>query len=262
MIPNIRLSFATLRDVPEMFLVERESWGDRASDAETLAERIRIFPQSTPVVRDATGRMVAFGTALRISSYDLSGPSPSWSHVTGYGRFADVYDPKGKVLYGVNLSALRWLTAAGAAHSVVEALMGLVCDLRCHKIVLGGRMPMYSSLRRQFEADDYIRLRRYNGGVFFLDHDDRMVRYGGPAGSLPIKAERMTPRVWPAVDDHVAIRVMHQGKPLDPQIAFHLNCRCAGIGLEAVRAIPDYFDDPASCNYGVLYQWKNPFMDL
>jgi len=43
------------------------------------------------------------------------------------------------------------------------------------------------------------------------------------------------------------------GKPLDPELYFYLK-----NGFEIVEIIPDYMDDPASLNYGVLIKWENP----
>jgi hypothetical protein len=261
-IPSFQIRFATEADVSEMSIVERESWGDGATDSDTLAERIRVFPKSTPTLRDISGRIVAFATALRISAYDFSTPSPSWNEITGRGRFAGVHDPKGQALYGVNLSARRALTAAGAARAAVEAIIGLVCDLRCQILVLGGRMPLYHTFRQHFDADDYIRLRRQDGRIFFLDADAGAVRDGGKACVLLSTPRRIQPREWPEVDRRTAFRVIRKAEPLDPQIAFHLSCRCAGVPLEMIRAMPEYFEDASSCNYGVLYRWTNPFTIL
>ncbi len=44
------------------------------------------------------------------------------------------------------------------------------------------------------------------------------------------------------------------GKPMDPEIYLYEKA-----GLKIVRLIENYFEDPESCNYGVLMKWKNPF---
>lgn len=41
---------------------------------------------------------------------------------------------------------------------------------------------------------------------------------------------------------------------MDPELSFY-----AKMGLKAVKALPNYIDDPESCSYGVLMVWKNPF---
>ena len=43
-------------------------------------------------------------------------------------------------------------------------------------------------------------------------------------------------------------------RPFDPELAFYKR-----IGLEIVGILPNYIEDPESCNYGVLLCWKNPF---
>ena len=43
-------------------------------------------------------------------------------------------------------------------------------------------------------------------------------------------------------------------RSLDPELAFY-----AKLGLKVIKALPNYIDDPDSCNYGVLMVWKNPF---
>jgi hypothetical protein len=45
------------------------------------------------------------------------------------------------------------------------------------------------------------------------------------------------------------------GRFLDPQVQYYASV----AGLRVVKALPDYFDDPGSCDYGVLLRWKNPF---
>ena len=45
------------------------------------------------------------------------------------------------------------------------------------------------------------------------------------------------------------------GKPLDSQVRMYTSV--PGLTVEGV--LPNYFDDPDSCNYGVLLVWKNPF---
>lgn len=44
------------------------------------------------------------------------------------------------------------------------------------------------------------------------------------------------------------------GDPLDPQVKYYTS----SAGLKVVKVLPDYFDDPESCDYGVLLRWRNP----
>ena len=43
-------------------------------------------------------------------------------------------------------------------------------------------------------------------------------------------------------------------RPLDPELVFYTR-----LGLRIAKVIPNYIEDPESCNYGVLMVWDNPF---
>jgi hypothetical protein len=45
-----------------------------------------------------------------------------------------------------------------------------------------------------------------------------------------------------------------EGNYVDPQVKFYTSVP----GLKVVKALPDYFEDPESKNYGVLLRWRNP----
>lgn len=43
-------------------------------------------------------------------------------------------------------------------------------------------------------------------------------------------------------------------RPIDPELAFYTR-----LGLKIAGVIPNYIEDPESCNYSVLLVWENPF---
>jgi hypothetical protein len=45
-----------------------------------------------------------------------------------------------------------------------------------------------------------------------------------------------------------------KGRPLDRQVRYYTSIP----GLNAIKAIPNYFNDPDSLDYGVLLTWRNP----
>ncbi|MFA7319553.1 MAG: hypothetical protein WC022_03100 [Parcubacteria group bacterium] len=55
-----------------------------------------------------------------------------------------------------------------------------------------------------------------------------------------------------SVEDYVYGK-RKNGKSLDPELYFYMK-----DGFEIVEIIPEYMDDPASMNYGVLIKWNNP----
>lgn len=54
------------------------------------------------------------------------------------------------------------------------------------------------------------------------------------------------------VEDYV-YGTRKSGKPLDPELYFYMK-----DGFKIVEIIPEYMEDPASLNYGVLIKWDNP----
>lgn len=54
---------------------------------------------------------------------------------------------------------------------------------------------------------------------------------------------------------HEYISVKKRNRYLDPELQLYLKA----YNVEIVKVIPAYFEDPESCNYGVLLKWKNPF---
>lgn len=60
------------------------------------------------------------------------------------------------------------------------------------------------------------------------------------------------------VEDYMMINGFDErrGIPQDPELVFYLR-EYYGARFEVVKAIPDYFKDPESLNYGILLSWKN-----
>jgi hypothetical protein len=54
--------------------------------------------------------------------------------------------------------------------------------------------------------------------------------------------------------DEYLLAKAEDGKPLDYQVRYYTGA----AGLNIVKALPNYFDDPDSCDYGVLLRWRNP----
>lgn len=56
------------------------------------------------------------------------------------------------------------------------------------------------------------------------------------------------------VEDYVKITEKGGEIPPDPELMFYQQ-----LGLKMVKVIPNYFNDPESLNYGVLFVWENPY---
>lgn len=80
-----------------------------------------------------------------------------------------------------------------------------------------------------------------------------VIRYNLKQGILGARIPR-----YHKFKDKMTVEEYMNGKrgkhPMDPELSFYTK-----MGLEAVKALPNYIDDPESCSYGVLMVWKNPF---
>lgn len=202
---KIKLRQARMEDIPDILVVEEESWpeGLRATE-EMFRARIGTFSEGVIVAENAD-RIVGVVVG-EIVKYDINAPHiPSWGEITDNGYIRKSHDPAGETIYGVDLSVSP-LANGGVSKSLMLAMGKLVIRLNLKQIVVGGRMPRYHKF-----------------------------------------ADKMTP------EEYLAARTK-TGKYIDPEIWFYTKA-----GLRVIRIIPDYFDDPESCNNGVLLVWKNPF---
>lgn len=70
---------------------------------------------------------------------------------------------------------------------------------------------------------------------------------GGRMSGYHRHAETMTAEAYAAA--------VVDGRLNDPVITFLLRC-----GRTPVRVVPNYLEDEESCNFGLLMEWKNPFL--
>ncbi|MFH0854799.1 MAG: hypothetical protein V1891_04915 [bacterium] len=57
-----------------------------------------------------------------------------------------------------------------------------------------------------------------------------------------------------SIEEYVHAKNNH-GRYLDPELELYIS----RADLKFIKALPDYFEDPSSLNYGVLLVWQNPF---
>lgn len=74
-------------------------------------------------------------------------------------------------------------------------------------------------------------------------------------GSRLPRYHRFVSKMTP--EEFVCATSLRSKRQLDPELDLYKR-----IGMIPIRILRDYFPDPASCNYGVLLAWKNPFLIL
>ena len=76
----------------------------------------------------------------------------------------------------------------------------------------------------------------------------------GMLGGRMVEYYKHANKISPEEYINLSVKTEKGVKPIDPEIYFYKRA-----GLEIVKLLPNYFEDPESFNYGVLLRWSNPF---
>lgn len=246
------------RDLERIDEIEKIKWKDQAASREMIQSRLRVFPEGqkcaihvTDIDGDDVRRtLVAWSTWMPANESQVRS-FHSWDEVTSNGTISEC-DPKGDVLVGVNLTSVN----EGAAYVLLGEMLASILERGMKKMIGGSRLNGFVSFndrrrsegKRPFTADEYARLREIRGyrlNEARLDEgleplpDDEYVRLAG----TPRSDNGGEPSSDEDGPDYVCSNVRgYMGIP----------------GAHLVEVVPDYFDDPASDNYGVVIDWMNP----
>ncbi len=251
-----------LGDLDRIEEIERIKWKDQAATREMILSRLRFFPKGqiaavhvTDVGGVPTRRALVAWTTWMPANESQVRAFRSWNRVTSNGTISGC-DPNGDVLVGVNLTSVT----EGAAYVLLGELLAAVVENGMKKMIGGGRLNGFVSFnarrrsegRRPLTADEYARLKEIRGyriNELHIDQglepipDDEYVELVG----RHVSENGQTPSAEPNAPDYVCSNVRgYMGIP----------------GAHMVGVVPDYFDDPASENYGVVIDWTNPLPPL
>jgi hypothetical protein len=245
-------------DIPRLAELEQRKWRDQAATRELIENRIRVYPQGQIAavhesVKDGTaGResVVAWITVMSAREAQVRS-FRSWNQVTSDGTI-DGCDPRGNVIVGVNLTSVT----EGATYLLLGEVLACVVGWGKAKMIGGGRLNGFVAFnehragagRRPFAAEEYAHLREVRGY--------RLNERRADEGSPPLADDAYIAQVN-------GLRSLNNQPPLDEGIA--PDYVCANIrgymsipGAHMVEVVPDYFDDAASDNWGVVIDWTNP----
>jgi hypothetical protein len=252
--PGFRIRMAGPTDVPSCHAVDVEAWGeDSAASEEQLLSRIREYYAGMIVAEDETGRIIGLGCTMAMDEPETM---HTWSQTSGEGTYRGVCNPHGDLLFGVNMSVRDDWLKRGVGKALVVRAGEIGFALGKRKFHLGSRIPHLHEWQKVFRAEDYVRLCRKGSQVYFQGEGGTL-RRGPMETDLAVFRQRdegfVDPRTWP-VSDHRPLSL----EAFDGELAFFLGIRINGEACQIVRLLPGYFPDPASCDYGVLVEWKNP----
>lgn len=250
-----RVRFSDLDRLEEL---ERRKWKDQAASREVITGRINTYPEGQLAAIHTTvengvptrSRVVAWCTFMPASEKHVQSFS-TWDDLTSNGTIS-ACDPNGDVMVGVNMTSV---VEGGAYVLSAEALVSVVEGSKA-KLMIGSRLTGFVSFngrrkaegKEPFSADAYARLKEIRG---FRINELRL-----DAGQQPL-----------ADGDYrvLAVKTRYEAgeSPLAEDAAPDYVCsNVRGYmsipGVRIVRVAPNYFQDLASADYGVILNWPNP----
>jgi predicted amidohydrolase/GNAT superfamily N-acetyltransferase len=115
--------------------------------------QLNAFPEGQICIED-DGKIVAAAFAL-IVDYDKFGDHHTYDEITG-NAYLSTHDPKGDVLYGVDIYVDPDYRQLRLGRRLYEARKELCHNLNLKAIVAGGRIPHYENYAKDMSPQEYI----------------------------------------------------------------------------------------------------------
>lgn len=122
---------------------------------EALNEHLARFPEGQILLKDASGRVLADSTGLRLPTRLALRPH-TWSEATGRGTLS-THDPEGPVFYGADIAVDPSLQGLGLAKKLYKARLDLARALGCRWFAAGARMPGYHTVAHFLSPETYLK---------------------------------------------------------------------------------------------------------
>lgn len=168
--PRLIVRSATPQDVAAIAGLSRRVYGELSSSQAMIRGHLNHFPQGQFVV-EYEGTIVGYCATCRIAEAVAMAPH-SWDEITGHG-FAARHDPKGDMLYGIEVAVDRNLRGKRIGQRLYNARKELCQQLGLKGIVFGGRIPGFARWHKKTggSAEEYVQ------GVIARQHRDPVVNF-------------------------------------------------------------------------------------
>lgn len=114
---------------------------------------LKTFPEGQICIED-DGKVIAAAFAV-VVDYDKFGDKHTYTEITG-NAYATTHDPKGDVLYGIDIFADPEYREMRLGRRLYEARKELCQNLNLRAIMAGGRIPGYKDYSEQMKPQKYI----------------------------------------------------------------------------------------------------------
>jgi len=236
---SLHLRGAREEDIDQLVTVDLKTFDSVYKDRETSEEELRaeltgMFTERYEMLGGQWIRVLEKDGKLLgcIVACPTSKPPEdfiSWEDTTDNGTLKTTYDPQGKYLYVVSLSAMPEISGAGGGDMLMANMIGRI---------IGGDYHAY------FES-------RVPGLKRWVMNQCRPTK---------TKLANLTEEQLDAyAEEYFGLEVEKDGKqvPIDPLLRMY-----DSMGCSFVKIVADAYQDSLSLNYGVVCQYDNPLPDL
>jgi ribosomal protein S18 acetylase RimI-like enzyme len=121
---------------------------------ENLLRHMERFPEGQMIAVDIEGALIATSTTLR-TTRNLALAPHTWGEITDHGTLS-THDPRGEVLYGVNIAVDPAHQGQGVGRALYQARIALARNLGCTAFAAGARIPGYAGHQNAMEPESYL----------------------------------------------------------------------------------------------------------
>lgn len=249
------IRYATLSDLESLFEVEVIAWGNASVSKNILQKRLSS-PGHYTVVLLENNEIVCFAQVKRVHELDLYGKNNNW-----YSLMEMESNINGEFLFGYNISARKNRLNSNIGLKALEAAYKVAIDQNCKSMFAGGRMMNYSLWSHCIKPEIYPLLLKHGNHTYCQGNDNNLFI----AGKLEYTKENS---MWIQEADLIPVEseksslILVQSRSLDPIINIYRKATLLDKRAEFIGVIPDYFNDKQSDNFGLLYAWINPNVDV
>jgi predicted amidohydrolase/predicted N-acetyltransferase YhbS len=141
---------AALSDIDQIAALSKRVFGDLSSSRANIRGHLNHFAQGQFVV-EYEGEIVGYCATCRIAE-DIALAPHSWDEITGHG-FASRHDPKGDMLYGIEVAVDPSVRNKRIGQRLYNARKELCQRLGLKGIVFGGRIPGFKRWHQRSKQD-------------------------------------------------------------------------------------------------------------
>ncbi len=158
----IRVRNTRVEDAPGIVDVQRRAFKDSPDmkiwQEHELRAHVKVYPEGQFVAVDDTRNDLVVGsaTSMRVRAA-VAKRAHTWREVTGGSMLAN-HDPRGEILYGVDVSVRPAYRKLGVGRMLYDARLALLEKSDCEGFAGGGRIPNYHHFAKFMTPDDYVAL--------------------------------------------------------------------------------------------------------